>query len=586
MVRKIFISSVQRELSAERKAIVDLVSDNPQLARFFSTFAFEFDVPASDKRTDEVYLAELAVSDLYVGIIGSDYGGLTSDGVSATESEYDEATRLGIPRFIFVKGSSDKMRDPRERNFLRKVSPGLIRVRFENTEELLAALTESLDRYLAENKVAYAGLTYEEEPVGKWEELDEDKIRWFIRTAREKRGFPFPVDAPVEKVLKHLKMVTDGVPNRAAMLCFGKDAHLYATSPGVKCILWYGKERRKPAGSYKWFEGNLFEVSDKAIEFIKEKLDLRIGGHTLGAQSDDTFEIDEKVVAEMVNNGIAHRDYTSSATVQVELFRDRLTVFSPGPMHRDMRFEMLAEDHQSYATNPIIAHALFYVKYIEEIGSGTVDMFDLCKATGLRPPTFDIDARHFTVTVYRPEFDEHGNRIPATGEEVGVKTAEVGVKNPEVKVKGGEVKVKTITNGSEPITNLVEVGPKPQEVGPYPEQIGQKAITKAKEPITNIAEPITKTQEPITICWCPENENALSGSRKDLRERAKVIWEHLVKNPNLTVRELSLMLRYSLAATQGAINALKECGLLVKIGQTKGSKWIVKTLASDTEVIG
>ena len=540
---------------------MDLVSDNPQLARFFSTFAFEFDVPASDKRTDEVYLAELAVSDLYVGIIGNDYGGLTSDGVSATESEYDEATRLGIPRFIFVKGSSDKMRDPRERNFLRKVSPGLIRVRFENTEELLAALTESLDRYLAENKVAYAGLTYEEEPVGKWEELDEDKIRWFVRTAREKRGFPFPVDAPVEKVLKHLKMVTDGVPNRAAMLCFGKDAHLYATSPGVKCILWYGKERRKPAGSYKWFEGNLFEVSDKAIEFIKEKLDLRIGGHTLGAQSDDTFEIDEKVVAEMVNNGIAHRDYTSSATVQVELFRDRLTVFSPGPMHRDMRFEMLAEDHQSYATNPIIAHALFYVKYIEEIGSGTVDMFDLCKAMDLRPPVFDIDARHFTVTVYRPEFDEHGNRIPATGEEVRVKAVEVGVKT-------------------------AEVSPKPQEVGPYPEQIGQKAITKAKEPITNIAEPITKTQEPITICWCPENENALSGSRKDLRERAKVIWEHLVKNPDLTVRELSLMLRYSLAATQGAINALKECGLLVKIGQTKGSKWIVKTLASDTEVIG
>lgn len=273
------------------------------------------------------------------------------------------------------------------------------------------------------------------------------------------------------------------------------------------------------------------------------------------------FEFDEKVVAEMVNNGIAHRDYTSSATVQVELFRDRLTVFSPGPMHRDMKFEMLAEDHQSYATNPIIAHALFYVKYIEEIGSGTVDMFDLCKATGLRPPTFDIDARHFSVTVYRPEFDEHGNRIPATGEEVGVKTAEVGVKT-------------------------AEVSPKPLEVGPYPEQIGPKAITKAKEPITNIAEPITKTQEPITICWCSENDNALSGSRKDLRERAKVIWEHLVKNPDLTIRELSLMLRYSLAATQGAINALKECGLLVKIGQTKGSKWIVKTLANDTEVIG
>ena len=117
----------------------------------------------------------------------------------------------------------------------------MIRVRFGNKRKLLAALTESLDCYLAENKVAYAGQSYEEEPVGKWDELDHDKIRWFIRTAREKRGFPFSENAPVEKVLTHLKMVTDGVPNRAAMLCFGRNAHLYATSPGVKCrpLVWY-----------------------------------------------------------------------------------------------------------------------------------------------------------------------------------------------------------------------------------------------------------------------------------------------------------------------------------------------------------
>ena len=558
---RIFISSVQREFAKERKAVCDLVSGNPQLARFFLTFAFEFDVPAADKRTDEVYLAELAVSDLYVAIIGDEYGGITADGVSATESEYDEATRLGIPRFVFVKGSSDKGRDPRELAFLRKVSPGLIRVRFESTEELLAALTESLDRYLAENKVAYAGLTYEEEPVGKWDELDDDKIRWFVRTAREKRGFPFPVDAPVEKVLKHLRMVTDGVPNRAAMLCFGKDAHLYATSPGVKCILWYGKERRKPAGSYKWFEGNLFEVSDKAIEFIKEKLDLRIGGHTLGAQSDDTFEIDEKVVAEMINNGIAHRDYTSSATVQVELFRDRLTVFSPGPMHRDMKFEMLSEDHQSYATNPIIAHALFYVKYIEEIGSGTVDMFDLCKATGLRPPEFDIDARHFTVTVYRPEFDEHGNRISASGEEVRVKTAEVRVK-------------------------AAEVGPKTQEVGPYPEQIGPKVpevSTKLQE-VGPYPEQIgPKTQEVSTK---PDFDALMKNYRKDFRETCAKVWESLAGDSTVSRREMSVALRIAESSVQSAMNALQEVGLLKREGYGKGRKWIIKSSVEEPEVIG
>ena len=97
-----------------------------------------------------------------------------------------------------------------------------------------------------------------------------------------------------------------------------------------------------------------------------------------------------------------------------------------------MKFEQLATEHPSYATDPIIAHALFYVKYIEELGSGTVDMFDICKETGLQPPVFDIDARHFAVTVYRPVFDEKGNRV----------SSEIDQNDTEVKVKPEEVKVK------------------------------------------------------------------------------------------------------------------------------------------------
>ncbi|MDD6338176.1 MAG: DUF4062 domain-containing protein [Lentisphaeria bacterium] len=521
MIRRIFISSVQHELSAERKAIVNLISKNPLLARFFDTFAFEFDVPAEDKRTDEVYLSELAVSDLYVGVLGNEYGTVTSEGISATESEYDEATRLGIPRFIFVKGKSDEKREPRELAFLHKVSPGLIRVRFDGTDNLLAALMESLDRYLAENKVAYAGLSYEEEPVGKWDELNENKIRWFIRTARMKRGFPFAEDAPTEKVLTHLKMVTDGVPNRAAMLCFGENAHLYATSPGIKCVLWYGRERKKPAGSYKWFEGNLFDISDKAIEFIKEKLDLRIGGHTLGAQSDDTFEIDERIVSEMINNGIAHRDYTSSATVQVELFRDRLTVFSPGSMHRNMKYELLSEDHQSYAVNPIIAHALFYVQYIEELGSGTVDIFNICKATGLQTPVFDIDAQHFMVTVYRPDFDEQGNRVsPST--EVKAKTMEVGRKT-------------------------TEVGRKTTEVGQKSAEVGRK----------------------------PDFDVIMKDYRKDFRATCASVWDCLSEDNTLPRSNIAHRLTIAESTAQSALNALREVGLLKVEGYGKGRKRFV-----------
>ena len=61
------------------------------------------------------------------------------------------------------------------------------------------------------------------------------------------------------------------------------------------------------------------------------------------------------------------------------------------------------------------------MQYIMELGTGTVDIFNICRATGLHPPVFDIDAQHFWVTVYRPIFDEQGNRIPITPPEVKAK---------------------------------------------------------------------------------------------------------------------------------------------------------------------
>ena len=317
-------------------------------------------------------------------------------------------------------------------------------------------------------------------------------------------------------------MVTDDVPNRAAMLCFGREAHLFATSPGVKCLLWYGKERKKPAGSYKWFEGNLFEVSDKAIEFVKEKLDLRIGGHTLGAQSDDTFEIDERIVTEMINNGIAHRDYASSATVQVELFKDRLTVFSPGPFHPDMKFEMLSADHQSYATNPIIARALYFVQYIEEVGSGTTDIFEHCASHGLEPPIFEVDARHVSVTVMRPTFDEHGRKV--------------GQKMPEVGAKGTEVGQKTS-----------EVSQKNAEVGAKGTEVGQKVDFGA----------------------------LASVGRKDFRMMCERVFKCLAKDSRMSRRRISQVLGIAESTVQCATNALQEVGLLRREGRGKGSNWIV-----------
>ena len=102
MSLRIFISSVQKEFAEERRLLKRYISKNPVYRRFFDTFVFEEDVVAADRRTDEVYLEELGKCDIYIGLIGREYGFEDAEGVSPTEREFDEATRLGEEDFHVV----------------------------------------------------------------------------------------------------------------------------------------------------------------------------------------------------------------------------------------------------------------------------------------------------------------------------------------------------------------------------------------------------------------------------------------------------------------------------------------------------
>jgi ATP-dependent DNA helicase RecG len=131
----IFISSVQKELAEERRAVKNFIEGDPLLRRFFRIFLFE-DLSASDRRADEVYLDEVDRCAVYVGIFGNEYGFEDAEGVSPTEREFDRATLRGNTRLIYVKGEDDRARHPKMGNLVRKAGAQLIRRRFGNIPEL------------------------------------------------------------------------------------------------------------------------------------------------------------------------------------------------------------------------------------------------------------------------------------------------------------------------------------------------------------------------------------------------------------------------------------------------------------------
>ncbi len=224
---RIFISSVQKEMGEERRAVKVFIENDPLLSRFFSVFLFE-DLPASDRRADAVYLDEVERCALYIGLYGNDYGYEDTEGLSPTEREFDRATAKGKPRIIFVKGAVDKDRHPRMQSLIYKAGSQLIRRRFNSIAELNAALYASLVDYL-ELRGVIQSRPFEERPCidGTLKHLDANAVVDFIRLARFGRQFPLPENAPLIDILTHLHLICDGNPTNAAFLLFGRDPQTF-----------------------------------------------------------------------------------------------------------------------------------------------------------------------------------------------------------------------------------------------------------------------------------------------------------------------------------------------------------------------
>ena len=128
----IFISSVQKELATERRAVKDFITHDPLLHRFISdVFLFE-DIPAGDRKPDDIYLSEVEQKDIYLGVFGNEYGWKNKDGKSPTELEFEHATRTHRERLIFVKGNDDKAREPEMARLVARAGRQVTRRRFSH----------------------------------------------------------------------------------------------------------------------------------------------------------------------------------------------------------------------------------------------------------------------------------------------------------------------------------------------------------------------------------------------------------------------------------------------------------------------
>lgn len=397
----LFISSVQKELQEERRAVKAFVEGDPLLGRFFTAFIFE-DLPASDRRADQVYLNEVDRCAVYVGLFGQEYGFEDDKGVSPTEREFDRATTKGKPRLIFVKGTDNRARHPKMRALIRKAGTQLIRRRFKSIDDLTPAVYASLVDYL-EACGSIQTRPPEERPCdgATLNDLNAQAVRDFVRIARLERQFPLTLKAPLRDVLTHLHLLHQGHPTNAAVLLFGSDPQRFLPCAEVRCMHFHGTEIQRPVPFYRIFKGTVFGQVDMAVDFVMSKLNRSVGTRAESNQAPVRDEIPHDVIREAIVNAVAHRDYSSAGAVQVSVFADRVEVWNPGALPSSLTIESLRHPHGSIPRNHRICEVLFLARYIEKYGTGTLMMIRESLAHNLPEPDFAQRGGEFTVALWR-----------------------------------------------------------------------------------------------------------------------------------------------------------------------------------------
>jgi predicted HTH transcriptional regulator len=337
-----------------------------------------------------------------VGIFGNEYGRGDDQGRSATEKEFDVAKQKRKRRLILVKGRDDKDRNPKMKALIRRAGDELVRRRFEDTDEMLRLLYGSLIQYLQDGGFI-AAKDFDAAPCtdATLRDISERKIRWFIEKAREERGYALAPDTPPKKALSHLNLLAKTVPTKGAILLFSDAPERFINSAEVTCLHFHGPAIEKPIPSQQVYHGTLFEVVDKAVDFVMDRLRRRVQPRDKSPDSAVRYEIPYGVVREAIVNAVAHRNYASKSGIQVMVFSDRIEVWNPGGLPEDLTVEHLREPHPSVPRNRLICEPLFLAHYIERAGTGTLDMIRLCREAALPEPEFRSEGERFITVIWR-----------------------------------------------------------------------------------------------------------------------------------------------------------------------------------------
>jgi len=285
-----------------------------------------------------------------------------------------------------------------------KISPSFVPVSYDGKYYVRSGSTtqevkdnELIQFLLKKTDRTWDSLTSE----ASFSDIETSAVEKFKSLAKDRIPSVSKLDS-TEKIFVNLELIADNKEmTNAAILLFGENPQKFFISAKTRI------------GRFKTStdiidtviaEGNLFKQLERVIEAIKKHLNVRF--EIKGIQRQDVWDYPIEAIREAVINALIHKDYSTTAEIQIRIYDDKIWIWNPGKLPLQLTIEDLKREHSSHPRNPLIANAFYLTGFIERWGSGTKRIVDLCKAQGLPEPEYKEEQGGFSVWFYKDIYTE------------------------------------------------------------------------------------------------------------------------------------------------------------------------------------
>lgn len=277
-----------------------------------------------------------------------------------------------------------------------------------NGESLGPLSVEELERIRGQEKKDWSKQILENATIS---DLDANALKIAREKYKEKMNRPHiseEVDGMSdEEFLTKIKLMVDGRITNAAMLLLGNEDkdYLFASAPEASWRVYNSKE---DISDYAIFKIPYITLSDRIFGKIRN-LTYRYMPNQMTLFPLETTQYDMWLLRELLNNCIAHSEYTIGGRIYVNEFEDRLILSNPGSFLPGAIEPVLNPSYNPpFYRNQLLAETMVKLNMIDSQAMGIRRVFRIQQGRYFPLPDYDLTNRQqVSVCVYGKILDEN-----------------------------------------------------------------------------------------------------------------------------------------------------------------------------------